>query len=245
MADIAATYGSDAAASAGSTTITRTATFGAGETIVVHVQCAHGTATCTVADGTNTYNIVSGATTRETFFATRSGFVFEAVNVAAGSPTITVTFSTSVTQRNVSYVRLANANTGAAAQDGEGQFQINPTTGTDATTTGNMTPTSQPNGVVGWAMTYVDGSSCTQGTGFTSLGVLTAWNALAGDTSRVEFKRTTSTTDVAATFTVGSASEDVMTLGVVISEVSGAAAAGMPPRRSNARRFRQPPLLRM
>lgn len=222
MADIAATYGSDAAASAGSTTITRTATFGAGETIAVHVQCAHGTATCTVADGTNTYNLVH--TERETVFATRSAFVFEAHNVAAGSPTITVTFSTSVTQRNVSYVRLVNCDTTVGAQDGEGQFQTSPTTGTDATTTGNMTPTSQPNGVVGWAMTYVDTSTVTQGTGFTSLGVLAAWNALNTDTSRVEFKRTTSTADVAATFTVGSATEDVMTLGVVFTEVSGAAA---------------------
>lgn len=223
---IAFTFGADAAASGSSTTITRTATFGAGETISVYIQMASVAQTVsTVTDGTNTYNFV--ARKAESVLDTRTMEHWEAHNVAAGSPTITVTFTGSVTNRGVGYCRGTGADTSVGAQTGVGNFQTNPGTGTDAVTTTNMTPTSQPNGVLAYAATYVNARTVTQGTGYTSLGVLTAWNALLGDTSRIEFKRTTSTSAVAGTFTING-TENIMTIGGVFTEA--AAGGGAIPR---------------
>lgn len=220
MPDISITFGSDAAASGSSSTITRTATFGAGETIAVLAHWASSTVTATVADDAgNTYTPQTVVT--EAGIMIRRQQWFTTKNVAAGSPTITVTFSAGVTNRHVAYFRVTNPSLSADPQDADGRAQLNPGTGTDAATTNAMTPTSQPNGVLATCTTYVGANTVTQGTGYTDLGVLTAWNALAGDTSRIEFKRTTSTSDQTGTFTIGGATETTMAMGLVLTEVAG------------------------
>lgn len=219
---IAFVYGADSAASGSSTTITRAATYTAGDTILVWVHYSSNTITATVADGTNTFTQV-GTYVTDTGGHNNRCALFEAHNVAGGSVTITVTFSLTTTNRAVAYIRCTGANTGAGAQDGKGQFQHNPGTGTDAVSTTNMTPTSQPNGVLAVSITTISATTLTAGTGYTSLGTIASWDALAGDTSRVEWKRTTSTSAVAGTFTDSGATEDTHTIGGVFTEASAGA----------------------
>jgi hypothetical protein len=225
MANIAITFGADAAASASATTITRTATYAAGETIAVLVHWGSTTITVSsVSDGTHTFTprtVVTGAN------FTRRQQWFVAKNVAAGSFTITVTFSLTVGNRHVAYFRTANPDTTADPQDSKGQDQFSPGTGTDAVTTTNMTPTSQPAGVLATDVTYTSASTVTAGTGYTSLGVLTAFNALAGDTSRIEFQRITSTSAIAGTFTLGSA-DSSFSMGLILTEAAAAATETFP-----------------
>lgn len=207
------TYGSDAGASGAATSLgLPNATFAGGERIIVGVSCNTVTATETVTDGTNTYNQIDG-------YANDASHVrlalFEALNVTAGTYTITANYSASVGNRAIFFLYDTGSDTNAA-QTGTGQSQANPGTGTDAVTSGNMTPTGQPNAVVGVSVTFINGSTVTAGTGFTNLGVWTGYNSNAGDTSRVEYKDTTSTGVTAATFTCGGATETLVTIGGVI-----------------------------
>ena len=85
-----------------------------------------------------------------------------------------------------------------------GNIQASPGTGTDAVTTGNMTPGGQPALVAALAMDSGAGSttSPSAGTGFTDAG--TGWALGTGhDLARAESKRVTSVAAVAGTFTTG------------------------------------------
>jgi len=210
------TLGGSSANAASSATITQAATYGAGERIVVVVRWAGDTLTCTVSDG-SAFSQVGG------YVADTSGnrmAMFERIGVSSSSPTITATFSSATTNREIAYFRGTGLDA-SAAQTGTGQNQDAVAATTDAVTSGNMTPSAQPNIVLGLTCTRFFAVSITQGTSFTSLGAVTGWDSLAGDTSLAEYRRTTSTSAVAATFTAGGAGDSFHTIAGVFGEAAG------------------------
>lgn len=220
---IAFTYGADAGSSASSTTITRAATFTSGDGVVVWVHWLSSTITITgVADGTNTYLQVG--TTVVDSLRGRSSATFYCKNAATGTPTITATFSLAVANRAIAYIKVSGHDNTANAQTGKGQAQGSTGTGADAATTTAMTPTSQPNGVFAVCISQINGPTVTAGTGFAALSTIVGYNALASDTSGTEWKRTTSISTVAGTFTL-SASDEPNNIGVIITEAGGGGGA--------------------
>jgi hypothetical protein len=223
---IAAVYGADSGAAGSATTLTRSATYSAGDTIQVWVKYASSSITVTVSDGTHAFTQVGGYVSDG---STRRVALFEAHNVAAGTFTITATFSSTVANRSMAYVRCTGASTGVGAQTGAGQFQASPGAGANAVTTGNMTPTSQPNAVVAFDITTTSGATISAGTGYTSLGAIASYNSLQGDTSLVEWKRTTSTAAVAGTFSYSVDDAAYPIAGVFSEAAAGGGGSTVPP----------------
>jgi hypothetical protein len=222
---IAVVYGNDAGGTTTSTTVAISSTTSAGDGVGVWVKWGASTGTVSsVSDGTNTYTAVANTLCRNTDNG-HSEQLFYCPNLPAGTRTITATFSVTQTNRDIAYARFTGADTAAAAQTGAANFQVSPGpgTGTDAVTSGNMTPTSQPGAVWGVSVNHIAASTINAGTGYTSLGTLTAYNGLQGDNSLNEWKRITSTSAVAATFTATSASEEFDTVAMIVSEATAAA----------------------
>lgn len=97
-----------------------------------------------------------------------------------------------------------------------------PGMGTDAQTTGNLTPSGAPALVIGFGLdvsTYV--AAPATGTGFTSAG--TYLNNGAGNTANVESLHVSSTTPIPVTFTATNGGGDSVTMGVVIEDFVAAA----------------------
>lgn len=193
-------------------------TYTAGDEPVVWVDSANTTATISVSDdlggGPNNYTQV-GSTVVSGHGHASALFVRNSVG-GGGTCTVTVTWSAAATNRCASVYRAVGS-TNAAAQAGNGQNQNTAGTGTDAVTTGNMTPTGQPNGVFGVTNTCSSGAALSAGTGFTSLGAINSYTTLQGLTSLAEWKRTTSTAAVAATMTEGTA-DDTNIVGLILGE---------------------------
>jgi hypothetical protein len=209
----------DAAAAASSTTITRTVTYSGGEPVVVFVEWSTTSGTVTVADGTNTYTQAGSIRTLAST-KNRSRAVFYCLSPAAGAVTVTATFSASKLGRRIGVARYTGLN---GYQVELGQGQITPGTGTDAVTTGNLTPSAQPAALISLSNSMnTTAPTITAGTGFTGRGTLASWDALAGDTSLLEDIRLTSTSNVPATATTNGATEDFLTQALILTESSNA-----------------------
>jgi hypothetical protein len=191
----------------------------AGDRILIAMRYNSTTATASVSDGANTYNQVgayrTGSADRQT--------LFEAINVTAGTRTVTITFSASVGNRYGVALKSTGSNSSASQavlmNDTGGAASW--TTTADNISTGNMTPTSQPNAIVGIFQTDINTSPITNGTGLTSLGSLTNWDSVLNDTSLVNWKRTTSTSAAAATAQLSAGTDGGFTWGIVIGESPG------------------------
>jgi hypothetical protein len=191
-------------------------THAANSSAFVYVNYESDTATATVAD------TLSNSYTQVGTYLTESGVRRSALffgNIATGgATTVTVTVSASSATREISvttYSGLAAAvQSGATATNN----QTAPGTGADAVTTGLMTPTAQPAIVFGVCRDLTGTSAVSAGTGFTSRGTLAAQDSGDGETSRIEDLRITATSNVAATFTAGTAGDHFYTLGAIVSE---------------------------
>jgi hypothetical protein len=126
--------------------------------------------------------------------------VFECKNTAAGTFTVSFNLSIASIFRALAIARYSGVDTsvnGVAAR----QAQAAPGTGTDAVSSTNLTPGSQPGVLVGFGYDDGGGGAVSAGTGFTSRGTMSNMDTAFGTTSRVEDKAITSTSAVAATFT--------------------------------------------
>jgi hypothetical protein len=151
---------------------------------------------------------------------------FYLIGAAAGSTTITATFSLGAFVAGIWVKEIANA---SAFQVSAGQFQIAPGAGTDAVTTPTVTPTSQPALVS--AFTFGDNNADTTviGTGFT-LG-LNTWPLFGATNVGVsESLRITSTAAIAATWTAtaGGGANRWKSVVAVFTEAAGGAASQVP-----------------
>jgi hypothetical protein len=197
----------DSAASGTALTITRTVTYAAGEQAIVTTQWASASGTATASDGTNTY--VSNGTPIPGLI--RAVQEFFCASPVPGTYTVTVTYSTSRTNRRIAVTRTTGL---TAFQAQAGQAQSGVTTATDFVSTGNVTPTSQPALIFGVVTAQQNASVMTPGTGFTSHGSLASWDALTSDSSNMEHKRLTSTSAVPATWTSGGTDNTLSIAGV-------------------------------
>ncbi len=145
---------------------------------------------------------------------------------SSGSVTVTVTISATEGGKGVAF-RLISGSSGPGTTSSEhaGNQQDTPGTGTDAVTSTNVTPTTQPALIVGIDLDVPGNLTPAVGTGFTDAG--TGWGFGGLVAARAESKRVTSTAGVAATFTVGT-SETQHALAIVFYETVAAPASAGP-----------------
>lgn len=156
--------------------------------------------TITMAGNSNTYTEVGNF--RDT--TTQIGLIWGyAENVNGGTTELTATFNASVSSRSICFAEYSGLRIDGtiygANEDAEGN-QATPGTGTDGVTTGNITPGQQPGVLVGFAFDVIAGNTPNSGTGFTDRGGVWVFGG-ANNFARLEDKRVTSTSAVAATFT--------------------------------------------
>ena len=123
---------------------------------------------------------------------------FKFDNTAAGTPSVTITPNTSVGFLGI-WIREIG---GTSGYDGAhaGNQQTSPATTTDAVTSTNATPSTQPGLVSGFSVSTNNSGADAAGTGFTS--TTTGWQfGFGADFARSEHLRYTNTTARAATFT--------------------------------------------
>lgn len=149
---------------------------------------------------------------------------YVANNITGGSTVITATFNSALAAfRAISVTRISNTSGyDSAASSHREANQANPGTSNDAVTTGVVPAsgsiTSQPCLINGYSQ-QVDGTLTTTvaaGTGFISGG--TGWGFGGTADMRVESKRLTSTTAVAATFTTTSGTSRWLNIAAIFLE---------------------------
>jgi hypothetical protein len=159
--------------------------------------------TVTVADNINgAWPAATEAPARDTTNTQRTR-MFVKPNAAAGSTTVTATYSATISFRGICIVEVTGE-VAASLDQHTSQTQLTPTTGANATTSGTTgTLGGQPNTVV--AFTFNNGGSGVPavGTGYAApAGASTGWAFGGGtDLARLESKNTSATTAVAGTFT--------------------------------------------
>lgn len=198
--------GSGSAGNAASgTALSVAATFTGGEHVFVKTTRS-GASTETITDGTNTYSLIAGSQVTDVAGDVQS--IYECQSVAAGSVTIIQMLGTAQTFRGIQWISYSGLMGGAAAL---GNLQVAPGGGTDAATSGTFTPSGQPALLLGWIYDFdTFGLAIAAGTGFTSRDTYPDESLANGGSSMAADKRLTSTSSVAATFTVGSGGGDTM-----------------------------------
>lgn len=148
---------------------------------------------------------------------------------ADGVPAQTTTITANFNNAGASFIGILVKEIGgtsgydAAASAHAGQQQVSPTTGTDATTSGN-TPalTSQPALISGVAMATAAVATTAPGTGFTNDKTGTWWEfGLGANMAASESKRVTSTSALAASFTAASNDSRITLAAVFLESVAG------------------------
>lgn len=218
--------GDNADAGSSSTLTITGVTFGANETVFLHITYGDGTElTETITDGTNTYEKVGS--TIEDVSDNQLGAKFICKNTVAGTYNIVLTLSASVYYRGIRYCRYTGLDNSGTAQD-VSDWRSNIGTGTDALTTSNITPSSQP-GILWGCAAEVSGSASvpTAGTFFTTRGSGTNWSANIGQ-NLMQDRRITSTSAVASTMTLSSATNQWLVGAIFFPEASGGGGGGSP-----------------
>lgn len=206
-------------ASASGTVLTLSITYAAGEKGIIRVGWGSNTnISRTVSDGTNTYTLA--AELNGTGSAGESHAVYVCDNPTAGNYTLTVTMGSSVAFREVSLMRYTGLSTGFQVVGKQQQSAQG--TGTDALTTGTITPTLQPAALIGWSQS-LNNNAVNAGTGFTSRGTSTTSDTANGVKTRLMDARLTSTSNTALTATTTTDSGFYFTVGIVVSEPIAAA----------------------
>jgi len=151
---------------------------------------------------------------------------YKADGVAAGTYTITANFTAVCFYRGIKIKEIGGTSGyDATASAHAGQLQTAPTTGANATTSGN-TPalTSQPALISGFCAATANSATTAVGTGFTS-DQTSAWQFGTGiNMSASESKRLTATSAVAATFTASTNDNRITVAAVFLESVVTAAA---------------------
>lgn len=191
----------------------------AGAALSLFVICASGQTVSSVTDTQGNTYVVKDTVVEPTNGLRETSVI--AANIAGGASanTITVNFSAAVTNRAVIAGEVRGLTTSPYnASGGQNQGGGGPGTGTDAVSTGNVTPTAQP------ALVYALGMACgnntmSAGTGFSLGSQATILSAAVSYAT--ESKRITSTSAQAATFTQSSALRTLALQMVLTEQTSG------------------------
>lgn len=177
--------------------------------------------TITLADGLgNTY--VSDGNIRDT--TTQIGIIWgHGVIDTGGIADLVATFSAAVSSRSIVLAEYSGIDTTTPFVTGEtaSQNQATPGTGTDGLSSTNITPGGQPAALIGLSFDIIAANTPSAGTGFTDRGSLWPFGGGAGY-ARLEDKRLTSTSAVAATFTAAN-NQRHLTAGIILREAAGGA----------------------
>jgi hypothetical protein len=140
--------------------------------------------------------------------------------IPGGSGTTTATAASAVTNFSIYCAEYSGLDASNPFLVAAGMNkQVNPATSADAITSGLMTPTQQPGMVVGITVPFNSAANiAVAGTGFTSRTAV--WNLGSGALARPEDKRFTDLSNIAATFTVGAATDTFFTVGALFAEVN-------------------------
>lgn len=154
-----------------------------------------------------------------------SGMFFnfiECKNVTnAGSTAITINLSSASTQRGMAGYEFSGLDPSAAAESPVYQYQSNPGTGTDAITTGNLTPVTVPAVLFGFHQDVGNSDTVSTGTGFTGAQASSCSIVNGVSYTIVQHKGVASTSGVPSTATSAlGASHSFMSMGVLIPEPS-------------------------
>jgi hypothetical protein len=214
------TYGFTAQVSAGTaaTGFTQTVNFtvAPGDTLIeVYSAYSGAVTTAALSDGTHTY-IATGGGGVVTSTLTHRMVTAYVLAPTPGSYTLTLTLGGTRANRRVAVVTRTGI---SAFQTAVSQGQVAAATTTDAVSTSNMTPTSQPAMLSAASFTASGTATYTQGTGHTSRGALSNWDAIGSFSSLLEDIRLTSTSAVSGLFTIGT-SRDTLSSGLVFTESS-------------------------
>lgn len=192
----------------------------AGNAFAWIVFYAHGsTRTVTMSGNSNTYTEVGSLFSA----ANNAGAIWGyAKNVNSGTTGVTGTFDINVDFPAILVQEFSGLATGTLFGSGEtaSSVQAAPGTGTNALTSGNITPGAQPAALVGWSFNFLSNTPPNAGTGFTSQTAVWSFGA-AGNDLRPEDMRLTATTAVPATFTATGGADNYMTVGMVLREAAG------------------------
>lgn len=183
----------------------------------------------TVTDGTNTYTLVPSNGHVNIGADSQTYSLFECKDCVAGTYTLAFTPGSAVPFRALAAITYSGLDNSAAAVVAS-QNQAGPGTGSNAVTTGNLTPLTQPGALI--AFTVDDNgnaSSISFGTSFSDRGTISQWDSIVGVLSRVEDRRLTATTAVAGTFTAnGNGGGNFPSFAVFIPEATGGGGSTFP-----------------
>lgn len=180
----------------------------------------------------NTYTYV-GTANDSTNGQSIAAFVCKNVTTGGtGSITYTFGLASGASYRGLAVWRYTGLST-SAVPGSASQSQHNVATAANSISSGNVSVSAQPAMVFAFTLECSgSGSTPTAGTGngFTSRGAMTNWDTYISKTMS-EDKRVTSTSAVPGTFTASSATNDYLTLGIVVPEPGG---GGGSPLRFNS-----------
>jgi len=198
--------------------------FTAGNRVIVVVGMYSTTDTSTTMSDSatgSTWAKIAGSSVDDAGGTGTSYALFECKSIAStASATLTCNFSSANNGRMIAGIEFSGINTSAAVQDFDNAYQTTPGLTVDIITTPAMTPTSQPAVVFGFGQDNNSNPYLTGGTGFTSYFCSTIGSTFNGTRNVVEWKRITTTDNVAATFsdtTYGDV-HNYLTIGAIIRE---------------------------
>lgn len=215
----------NAANNASGTSLTGSVTYAAHDR--AQVWQTYGSATRIVescSDGTNTYAYV---TTLSDATNGQSWALFECLDTAAGTFTITFGLASAAGARGLAAFHQSGLANSGSLQNIQ-QVQASPGTGANALTSTNLTPASQPGMLLGLAMDDSTNGAISAGGTFTDEGALGNWDTAFVTSSRAEDKRLILTAAVAATFTASAGTDRYAAWAIFIPEAAGAVAAQPP-----------------
>lgn len=221
-----------ATASATSIATTGTVTVSAGDSILCFGSySAASDKTVTFTDGTNTYTAVGA------FRDTTSQFGLScavAVAVAAGTYTITATYSASTGSRAVVAIPLTSVG-GFTTGEFSTNTQAAPGTGTDAITSGNVTPATVPGDLITMVLNASSSSLPNGGTSQTTRALFWVYGT-GSSFARYESRRRTVTTASAGTFTATNGANTYLTFAVFLREATSDVSAALTGQASTVSR---------
>lgn len=138
-------------------------------------------------------------------------------NASATTLTVTATWGSAQTFVGSHVKEIASVTT-TSFQVTAGQNQVTPGTGTDAISSGSITPSAQPNLISAYSFCDGNGTALAAGTGYTS--GIGGWDGGSGNLLLTESQRTTGTSATAATFTdtVNGGTRRYLTVATVYTE---------------------------
>ena len=217
MSTIAPVSFQHATGSASSSTVAIAAILTAGDPIAVIVVSPSGQSVTGISDGANTYTLLG---TQSNPHLGTTFTVYKCAPTAGGSKTITAAFSATTAYP---WIGVMGATYSSGVDTFVTNYQASTGSSTDAITTGTALPSTQPGLIFGFV----------HGPGATSPGSGFSFDAFANDGTNgtnfsvswsTEYKRYTSASAIAATWTEGDSPAYVTSIAVLFKESTAATA---------------------